>query len=1004
MNCVRWATQSQRLASASDDNLALIWILKPRDANRQFGNLEEKQVENWRLLGRLQGHSHGTRPTSPACCHSVPASPARNGAARRADVIDLAWAPDETQLATCSLDNCVMVWDVERLERIATLRHTSMVKGVAWDPMGKYISSASDDKSVAIWRCADWRQEHKVDQPYQKEGRTFFRRLSWSPDGVYIATSHGYKDPQHISPLLRRTKDFAIECDFVGHQKAIISARFNPVIFKPQQNASGHDKHYTCVAIGSQDHSFSVWVASQVRPILVSQQFFGGSVLDISWGHDGYTLMCCAYDGSVVLFKFDEAELGTLVDEDERQNILTSLYGGASNLSGRSLSEIPESADQLHSSPGDSGSSKKPWPDENSNRQSQPVNILPTRSKAPGGSSLAAAARPKPAATGGAAAAMASTSQIGGSRPGASAVGGLSSTSRPQLSSAAAAAGLGAGGMAVHQPPVRKGGKAGKRRIAPVLISPNGADSSSSSAFATASMQGAEASGGNSNASAKRPRTSQDPSRPFNGGAVSSPQSQAARQLQGNRTGQLPLAPQQQPQPQRQTHAAAQGQQVMVVADGRFNRPAVAAVAAATAGPGESFIREIGQAPHILLVESTAAAATAPAAAGGGASTSTIRVSKGSDVEWEDTVHNLVSAVGGDCSDRGFLAVGCTDGSVYTYTRRGRRLLPCMCLGGGGVAIVDVKSAAESESSSLLVVTVDGSLYLWSFKAGGQPKKLLKTSLAPLLSGGSGSGTAASPSLCLSRALVTKSGVVVAVLSNGHAFGFDTTLEVWLRLADDHFHQSDFHSDLPAAALGGSTNDQNATATTTDLATVHAAAATAARAATATSTPASRVAALMQAGGAARKKRSLAHLESLLGSAVLLGRGAVEGSGPAAAAAQQEYKDWLRVYARRLAEDGAVSGAAIAKVRELCEDLLGPPSSRSSSGSSAGASAAGGGGDSAAVAGDWEAMTALGLSKRALLKEVVLPTVAAHSRISGFQRLVSEYKLELETVDDASSG
>ena len=52
MNCVRWATHSQRLASASDDNLALIWILKPRDANRQFGNLEEKQVENWRKRAR----------------------------------------------------------------------------------------------------------------------------------------------------------------------------------------------------------------------------------------------------------------------------------------------------------------------------------------------------------------------------------------------------------------------------------------------------------------------------------------------------------------------------------------------------------------------------------------------------------------------------------------------------------------------------------------------------------------------------------------------------------------------------------------------------------------------------------------------------------------------------------------------------------------------------------------------------------------------------------------
>lgn len=905
-------------------------------------------------------------------------------------MIDLAWAPDETKLATCSLDNCVMVWDVERLERLATLRHTSMVKGVAWDPMGKYISSASDDKSVAIWRCVDWQQEHKVDQPYQKEGRTFFRRLSWSPDGVYIATSHGYKDPQHISPLLRRTKDFAIECDFVGHQKAIISARFNPVIFKPQQDASGHDKHYTCVAIGSQDHSFSVWVASQVRPILVSQQFFTGSVLDISWGHDGYTLMCCAYDGSVVLFKFSEAELGTLVDEEERQNILTSLYGGASHLSGRSLSEIPESADQLQTSPGDPA--KKPWPE--GNRQSQPVNVLPVRSKTVG-TSASAAARKTPAAG------MTSGSQLGinsSSVPSApaqgSSAGGGSSTSRQlQLSTAsslgtapaAAAAAAAAARPAVHQPPVRKGGKGGKRRIAPVLISANGADSSSSSAFATASMQGSEAS--NSNGPTKRPRTNQD-SWPVNG-ATAPPQSHTMDQLHGNRAQHIPvvLSPQQQ-QRQNPGLAAARNSAILpvAVADRRPGQPAVAATG--VAGPGESLIREIGKAPHVLLVEAAAATATA------GPVTSTIRVSKGSDVDWEDTVHGVVSAVDGDCSDRGFLAVGCTDGSVYTYTRRGRRLLPCMCLGGGGVAAVEVKaghSSETTESSLLLVVTVDGSLFLWTFMPGAQPKKQLRTSLAPLLRGATGPGGG---QLALSRVFLTHSRVIVAVLSNGHAFGFDTALDVWLRLADDHFHESDFHSDLPAAVLGA-TNGQGQTDMTTDLAMVHAAASTVARTAALTSAPVSRVAALMQSGGSGRKKRSVSHLESLLGSAVLLGRG-VGGSAPTGAA-QQEYKDWLRVYVRRLAEDGAVNAAAIDKVRELCEELLGPPSSRSPSAASAtdtdGSSTGG-----AAALGTWAAKTELRLDKRALLAEVVLPTVAKHSRISSFQRLVSEYKLELETM------
>ena len=526
--------------------------------------------------------------------------------------------------------------------------------------------------------------------------------------------------------------------------------------------------------------------------------------------------------------------------------------------------------------------------------------------------------------------------------------------------------------------PVRKGGKGGKRRIAPVLISPSGNDSSSS-VFATASMQSAAFADGGSNSSqaaAKRPRMSE-----------SSPQHlQPARQLQASGVQLQHGSPQRQQQQRQAQHILP----VLGAAAGAAAPRPASLVAAAPAAAGDAFVREIGQAPNVLLVEASAdrPAAAGRAAAAGSGSTSTVRVSKGSDVEWEDTVHSVISAVGGDGTERGLLAVGCTDGSLYTYTRRGRRLMPCIALGGGGVAVVEVKAGAKAESgsaavesSSLLVVTVDGSLYLWAFKPGAQPTKLLKTSLAPLLSNPTAAG------LGLSRALVTRSGVVVAVLSNGHTFGFDCSLDAWLRLADDHFHESDFHSDLPAAALGNGDGEKTAT----DLATVHAAAATAARAVVAASAPAHRVAALMQAGSSgSRKKRSLAHLESLLGSAVLLGRGA-EGFGTApTAAAQQEYKDWLKVYARRLAEDGAVSGVAIAKVRELCEELLGPPASRGE-----GAAAAAAGGDA------WDAQTALGLGKRALLKEVVLPMVAAHSRISGFQRLVSEYKLELEALESS---
>lgn len=40
------------------------------------------------------------------------------------------------------------------------------MKGVAWDPIGKYVASQSDDKSVIIWRTSDWKIEKRITAPF----------------------------------------------------------------------------------------------------------------------------------------------------------------------------------------------------------------------------------------------------------------------------------------------------------------------------------------------------------------------------------------------------------------------------------------------------------------------------------------------------------------------------------------------------------------------------------------------------------------------------------------------------------------------------------------------------------------------------------------------------------------------------------------------------------------------------------------------------------------------
>jgi protein HIRA/HIR1 len=116
----------------------MLWELLPGDAgaggggSSSFGSSApaKANVENWSRVAVFTGHS--------------------------VDVVGLAWSPDGHWLASCSLDNTVCVWEARAAadeaaaggvcrfvrEPLAVLKgHQSTVKGLAWDPIGKYVTN-----------------------------------------------------------------------------------------------------------------------------------------------------------------------------------------------------------------------------------------------------------------------------------------------------------------------------------------------------------------------------------------------------------------------------------------------------------------------------------------------------------------------------------------------------------------------------------------------------------------------------------------------------------------------------------------------------------------------------------------------------------------------------------------------------------------------------------------------------------------------------------------------
>ncbi|GJJ10789.1 hypothetical protein Clacol_005017 [Clathrus columnatus] len=314
---VRWAHSGKWLASGSDDTIVMIWDLDPNGGGKAWGS-DEINIESWKPLKRLPGHE--------------------------SDVTDLAWAPEDRYLASVGLDSKVIVWCGLTLQQLVCLdSHQGFVKGVCWDPVGQFMATQSDDRTVKIWRAVDWGLEATITKPFKDSpGNTFFRRLSWSPDGAHITASNAMNNngAVFVAAVIGRL-NWTSDISLVGHENTVEVACYNPHIFlrNPKVLLTGvcavyafywfSFSQFLCnqapvttsnicsrrfdmkkvVALGADDCSVSIWQTKSARPLIVTRNVFDRQILDLSWSLDGLTLYACSSDGSIAVFSFEEGEI-----------------------------------------------------------------------------------------------------------------------------------------------------------------------------------------------------------------------------------------------------------------------------------------------------------------------------------------------------------------------------------------------------------------------------------------------------------------------------------------------------------------------------------------------------------------------------------------------------------------------------------------------------------------------------------------------------------------------
>ncbi|NXR76439.1 HIRA protein, partial [Pycnonotus jocosus] len=948
VNCVRWSNNGVYLASGGDDKLIMVWkraaYIGPSTV---FGSSSKlTNVEQWRCVSILRSHS--------------------------GDVMDVAWSPHDAWLASCSVDNTVVIWNAVKFpEILATLKgHSGLVKGLTWDPVGKYIASQADDRSLKVWRTMDWQLETSITKPFDEcGGTTHVLRLSWSPDGHYLVSAHAMNNSGPTAQIIERD-GWKTNMDFVGHRKAVTVVKFNPKIFKKKQKNGSSTKSscpYCCCAVGSKDRSLSVWLTCLKRPLVVIHELFDKSIMDISWTLNGLGILVCSMDGSVAFLDFSQDELGDPLSEEEKSNIHQSTYGKSlaimteAQLS-TTIIENPEmlkyqqrqqqQGDQKNASIRDgSGNSTAPKVASMVNGESLEdirKNLLKKQveTRTADGRRRITPLCIAQLDTGDFSTAFFNSIPISGTLSGSM----MSSQSNQQLMSLDSNA---ANSLNTSKPSVEP--TAASIKPTDDAANKDGVNATSASAAPSASSSSVLTTPSKIEPMKAFDSRFTERSKATSGTAVVTNTNQTVvdrlkdqnlikdnkpKDILESSSDSEEKIPAVKPLSVPKRKLELEGETVEKKKKGRprkdsrlvpvtltvqspaalasekdaacISAPALA-LKLPTPIPQKTFTLQISSDPSMYLeVENEMTTV-------GGSKLSRLKCNR-EGKEWETVLTSRILAAAGSCE---IVTVACEKRTLSVFSACGRRLLPPIILN-------TPISTLHCTGSCIMALTTAATLSVWDVHK--QIAIVRDESLQTIFSGSDAT---------VSQILLTQHGIPIMSMSDGKAYCFNPSLSTWNLVSDkqDSLAQcADFRTSLPS---------QEAMLCSGPLAVIQGR----------TSNSGRQAARLFSMPHLVQQETTLAYLENQIAAALML-------------QSSHEYHHWLLIYARYLVNEGFEY-----RLRELCKDLLGPV--HYSAGS------------------QWES-TVMGLRKRELLKEL-LPVIGQNLR---FQRLFTEYQEQLDILRD----